>query len=68
MKSVPDSVCIPSIGSLPAWGEWIEMGVPATGRVSYLKSLPAWGEWIEIGVGFGTLAFGRVSPRMGRVD
>ena len=35
------------LGSLPAWGAWIEMNLPA--RISATgRSLPAWGAWIEI--------------------
>ena len=33
--------------SLPAWGEWIEIGIVRDQRENLL-SLPAWGEWIEI--------------------
>ena len=34
-------------GSLPAWGEWIEICPPPRFFLSS-PSLPAWGEWIEI--------------------
>ena len=40
-------------GSLPAWGEWIEIRV-TTPRSGYAPSLPAWGEWIEISLQAGS--------------
>jgi len=42
-------------GSLPAWGEWIEIH-PLPEHEKQNRSLPAWGEWIEIDVA-GALDF-----------
>ena len=42
------------LGSLPAWGVWIEI-TPRFVHVRPRASLPAWGVWIEILKGHGCL-------------
>ena len=67
MKSACKGSVLRPQGSLPVWGEGIEIVFPLIISHNVL-SLPVWGEGIEIG-GVGGLGSGEtVSPRMGRGD
>ena len=57
-----------ALGSLPVWGEWIEIGFGFSARPGDRRSLPVWGEWIEIARTVLPDQNDLVSPRVGRVD
>ena len=67
MKCKGSDVLAELAGSLPVWGEWIEILLHKAKELISL-SLPVWGEWIEIRCFYHITTSFNVSSRMGRVD